>query len=301
MLTEEERKSLLDKLDAVKKEADNLRTLLNQINDQKEDWFRKKEDAGKKIRELIAKVKDAKTKRNELTNTVKVDKDKRQKLHDVIVTKVEEIKKLNSEKDATIKKGKPLASVHALTEQIEKLQRKIETEVMSFDKEKELMKKIKELKKQKLESAALNGTFDDSRKLSKEIDKMKKEANIVHKTIQDNAKNSQTQHETILETSKQIDVLKVEEEEAYKKFFEFKQQFTDANNKLKEKLIDLNELYQKLGKEKEEKKEERKQQRRKTLRQKEHEVNEKIRKGEKLTTDDLLVLQGADMENNNNN
>jgi len=188
MLTEEERKSLLDKLDAVKKEADNLRTLLNQINDQKEDWFRKKEDAGKKIRELIAKVKDAKTKRNELTNTVKVDKDKRQKLHDVIVTKVEEIKKLNSEKDATIKKGKPLASVHALTEQIEKLQRKIETEVMSFDKEKELMKKIKELKKQKLESAALNGTFDDSRKLSKEIDKMKKEANIVHKTIQDNAR-----------------------------------------------------------------------------------------------------------------
>ena len=56
-------------------------------------------------------------------------------------------------------------------------------------------------------------------------------------------------------------------------------------------------MHQRIGQVAEERRDERKQSRRKTLRQKEMDVEEKIRRGEKLTTDDILVMQGAELEN----
>ncbi len=286
----------MNELDSLKKEISGLRSNLNSINDEKESWFRKKEEIGSKIRELIAVVKENKAKRNELTGNVRLNKEKRQELHDSIAKRIKEIKDSEPEKGAgeEQKKSREVPNIHFVERQLETLNRKIETEVMSFDKEQALMKKIKELKKQKAEAKKMLESVTGSRKASREIDQLKREANLIHTVIQTTAKESQEKHEKILEISKEIDKLKVEEDEAYRKFSELKQKFTEANNVLKSRLDSLNDVYKKLGQEKEQREEQVKQSRRKTLRQKEMEVNEKIRKGEKLTTEDLLVLQGAD-------
>ena len=289
----------MNELDSLKKEISELRSNLNNINDEKEALFNKKNEIGGRIRQLIAAVKENKDKRNELTNAVKLNKEKRQKIHDDISEKIKEVKKTEPEhKEETRKTIREIPNIHFLEKQLEGMNRKFETEVMSFDKEQVLMKKIKELKRQKNEAKEMLSAVIGNRKASKEIDQLKKEANLIHNVIQTTAKESQEKHEKILEVSKEIDKLKAEEDEAYKKFIELKQKFNDANNYLREKLNEMNDIYKKLGHEREEKEEKQTQSRRKTLKQKEMEVNEKIRKGEKLTTDDILVLQGAELENN---
>src|SRR3989344_2539930 len=297
MLTDQERKNLLDRADSLKREVNSLKSSLNEINTQKESWFSKKEEIGKRIRQLIGEVKEAKTRRNELTNSVKIEKAKRQKLNETIVAKIDEIRKIKQEKDAVSGKGKEKGlNPGQVRKQIADIDRIVETEVISFDKEQALMKKRKELKRQLGQMVAAGELSGSQHGLSLEIDSLKKEGNTVHGELQTKAEQSQQRHEEVLAKSKDIDALKVQEEEAYKSFFELKQKFGEVNNKLKEKLTELNEVHKQLGQEMEEHREEKRQQRRKTLRQKEMDVQEKIRRGEKLTTDDLLVMQGAELE-----
>ena len=81
------------------------------------------------------------------------------------------------------------------------------------------------------------------------------------------------------------------EEEAFRKFSEFMAKFHEVNNELKEKLKLMNNAKSQLDRIYSDKKERRKQEEESFLKSKEEAVNEKIRKRQKLTTEDLLVFQ----------
>ena len=74
---------------------------------------------------------------------------------------------------------------------------------MSFEKEKEIMKQIKTIKKKYNEVKVISTVFEQIQKLSKEIDTLKKQADETHKKVQSRAKESQEKHEHIIENSKQ--------------------------------------------------------------------------------------------------
>ena len=59
-------------------------------------------------------------------------------------------------------------------------------------------------------------------------------------------------------------------------------------------MSELGKLREELDKHKVEAADDRKERQNKTLHEKQREVEEKIRKGEKLTTEDLIILQGTD-------
>ena len=58
----EQKKELFDKLNKCKTEITELKSTLNQLNDQKEEWFEKKSSYGKDISKIIGKIKDIKNK-----------------------------------------------------------------------------------------------------------------------------------------------------------------------------------------------------------------------------------------------
>ena len=159
------------------------------------------------------------------------------------------------------------------------------------------MKMIKELKKKSSEADVVKGVSDEIRKLSREIDDKKKVAQRTHKDLQDKAKESQIMHETLIEASKEIDGVKKEEEEAFKKFIEFKQDFNDTNTKLKtclRELKEMNEISLKVGLAKEKTKKKKEAKTKAALKEKQKEVEEKLKKGAKLTTEDLIAMQSAE-------
>lgn len=284
-------RELVEELSKHKAEVSKLRNHLNELDREKEFWFKKKQEFSSKIKGSIQKIKDNRAKRDVLTLEVKNLKPKRDGINREIDLKFKELENLKKEKSSLTKSLNIKDPPSRIKQQIEKLEFKIETETVSFEKEKELMKKIKELRKGYDKASILE---ESNKKISEALDiirRMKKEANETHKSMQEKAKQSQILHEEILKISSEIDKLKIEEEEAFKKFFEFKSAFNGINSGLKERLGEMNDVKNSLDKISSDKREKRRQEIDSILKSKEEIVNEKIKKGQKLTTEDLLVFQ----------
>ena len=291
MLTEKEKKDLFRKLDEKRREISALRSSLNQIDEQKEQWFDKKNTYSKEISELIKQVKKNKEDRNSLTNQVKKDKEIRTESNNLARKKIEELGNLNKEKEEVSKKHNIKVNPYQIKEEIGRLETKIETEVISFEREKKIMDKIRELKKKYNEAKKISDVWAKTNALSKEIDGLKKNAREMHQKIQNRAVESQKKHEDVIKYSHEIDELKKKEEEAFTKFIEFKKKFNEINEQLKARLLEMNQINEIAYKHKLEVKKEKQEKEEELLKNKEELIEEKIKAGKKLTTEDLLIFQ----------
>lgn len=296
MASQQSQKGLLEELSKHRIEASKLKNSLNELDREKESWFKKREEFSKKIRESIQNIKSDKARRDALTQEVKGLKTKRDAANNEISEKLKEFGKLKTEKTALIKSLGIKESPSKTRQQIEKLEFMIQTEAMPFEKEQSLMKRIRELKNLYEHSKVVDEVDKKIREVSGAMAKMREEANEMHKLLQEKAKQSQALHEGILRISAEIDKMKIEEEGTFRTFSEFKKRFNEANAQLKEKLKAMNEVKSALDKISYDRKERRKQEVESFLKSKEEEVNQKIKRGEKLTTEDLLVFQKFDRE-----
>lgn len=289
-----QQRELVEELNNHKVEVSKLRNTLNEIGREKESWFRKKAEFSAKIRELIQKIKEIKAKRDFLTDEIKAVKPKRDAINKSIPEKLKDLERLRKEKSDLVRAAGINDSPSRIKQQIEKLEFKIETDTASFEREKGLMKQIKGLKKIYESSASILDISSKIRAISERAKAMRKEANELHKAIQEKARQSQVLHEEILTISAEIDKNRTGEEEAFRKFSELKKQFTESNNLLKDSMVRMSGVKSQLEKIYSDKKIRKMQEQESFLKSKEEAVNEKIRKRQKLTTEDLLVFQKID-------
>ena len=290
-MTSHSHKELVEELNKHRIDASKLRNALNELDKEKESWFRKKEEISSRIRAGIQKIKENKVKRDALTSEVKELKLKRDSFNKEIKPKSDELESLKKEQDEASKKLDVRESPSRLRQQMEKLEFKIETDTVSFEKEKELMKKIKTLKKDYDKLSILQESNKNVREALDAVRKLRRESNEIHKSIQEKAKESQVLHEEILKISAEIDKFKAEEEDAFRKFSGLRKQLHEASSHLNDKFKLMDEVKSKLDKIQLDKRDIRKREEESFLKSKEEEVNEKIRKKQKLTTEDLLVFQ----------
>ena len=286
------KKELFVELDKLKAEVNSLRKDLNKANSDKELWHSKKEDISVGIRKKISLILQNREKRDILTKKVKELKEKRANLNEEIRKKISYVVELKKQSADLMKKAK-IADPLKINESIVSIESKLETEDMPFEKEKELSKKLKSLKKSLAEASGIMEMLGKIKQLDSEIDSAKKESNNVHKEIQDLAASSQALHESIILESKNVEELKPKEEEAFAKFVGFKKTFNEKNSILKEKLESMGKLRAEINKFQLEEDEKRRLQEAMLIKSKEQELEEKIKSGRKLTTDDFLVFQGS--------
>jgi len=291
MIPKEEKEQLIQKSRELSREIISLQNELSNVSEQKETVFRQKEAVTKEILSLISEVKDFKQKRNELTKKVRESKKKRDESNSDVRKKIDEIKKVKLEKDKLIQKAGLDEDPGYMRKKIEILEMKQQTEPMSFAKEKELMKTVKAIKAKLDKVKSLGAVFEKSQSISHEIDELRGKTENIHKAVQQTAQESQNFHEQIIEKSKRIDELKVKEEELYKKFFQLKSKFNEANELLKQKLVHMGEISKKIGAEKKEIEHTKEDNTRKTISEKKRAVEQKLKTGGKITTEDLLVMQ----------
>jgi len=284
-------KELVEELRKQRVEVSKLRNTLNELDREKESWFKKKDDCSKRIRESIQRIKENKSKRDSLTSEVRELKPKRDSINKEIASKLKEFDGLKKEKTALAKSLGIKETPSRIKSQIEKLEFRIETDTVSFEREKELMKKIKELRKDYDKASIIEESNKKIRDASDSASRMRREANDIHKFIQEKAKQSQALHDEILKISAEIDRMKADENDAFKKFSEYKKQFTEINSQLKEKLRGMNNVKWQLDRIDFDRRERKRQHEESILKLKEEIINEKIKKGQKLTTEDLLVFQ----------
>jgi len=284
------KRELFAELDKLKSDVNSLRNDLNKADSDKELWYSRKEQSSNGIREKISAIKQNREKRDSLTKKVRELKEKRAKLNDDLRKRISELVELKKQSIDVMKKSKITYPIRIKTA-IDSVESKLETEVMSFEKEKELSRKLRLLKKSLADASGLMEMLDKIKKLNMEVSNAKREGNAAYKETQDLAKESQALHETIILESKNVDDLKLKEEEAFSKFVEFKNIFNEKNRSLKEKLESMGKIRTEINKFQLEEDEKRRLQEAMLIKNKEQELEEKIKSGRKLTTEDFLVFQ----------
>ena len=227
-----------------------------------------------------------------LTAVVKKTKQEKQKIVDSIKENISKITALKKEKSEITQKHDLKGNPERLRKEIDALETKMETEVQSFDNEQKMMKKIKILLNKFVEFEVVKEVIGKINDVSKIIDELKSKEKELKKTIRKNARESQKEHEKMLELSKKVDELKITEKENYAKFMEEKKTYTETNKKLKDLMKGYGNLRQEAEVVSTKKKIEKEEKIKTSIAEKKSKVDEKIKKGEKLTTEDLLAFQG---------
>jgi uncharacterized coiled-coil DUF342 family protein len=289
-----DKKQILKKLKGLKKEIKDLKESLNQINEQKETWFKKKEDLKKQISKLIKKIKEIKKKKDGSAELIQNLKKQRDEFNKEVKKLISEIKSINEKKGKILKEKKIKFNPEELNEQIEKLETKVETEALSFENEKKLMRRIKQLKKSLSESSGVENIFKLSKEISGKIDMSKEKAQEFHSKLQEEFKKSKVSYEDFMEISKQISKLKIEQEKAFKKFIDFKNKFLEVNEELKNKLVKAGKIQEKINAIDSNLKRKREKEKKQIFEKKTKEIEEKLKNKKKLTTEDLLIYRGSE-------
>jgi uncharacterized coiled-coil DUF342 family protein len=290
MLSESEINKLISDMNSVKSEVRELRNKLNGLDRKKEDFFREKRKISSDIFSRIKNAQDYKSKRNSLTDVVKNTKLSKDEIEQRVKVLEDEIHQLKEEKHKMMTKI-GVENPMMLKRSIKGLEFKIETEGLTFEKEKELMKILSKMKKQ---YESVKGVDHIERQLDvkfRELRDLRQQLDMTKKIVQHSAKESQKHHMELIESSKEIDDLKGKEAEFEEKIGVIKGEMHELSEQVNVKLIKMDELRVTLKENNVQLKEDVDRTNNEILKQKDEEVQNKLRNKKKLTTEDLLILQ----------
>ena len=292
----ESKDKLVERYKALETEIASLKTKLNDVNTRKEEWFAKKEELKKQLQESIKDVKDIKIKKDTISVDIQKLKQERNAYNKTVGELISKVKLLNKEREEIYKKSSLRINPGKIKDTMELLEKKIETEIISFSKEQKLMKQIKKLKDQYNEMTEIAKVIDHLRQLSSEIEITKSKAQDLHGKIQENAKKDEIGYNDFIEKSRAINVIRQEQEDAFRKFVKLKRLYVEINNTLRIKHEEENKLKNRLDRlSKPTDAVNTKDKEIAMLKEKLKYVEEKLKNGEKLTTEDILVFQkGSD-------
>ncbi|HLC86829.1 MAG TPA: hypothetical protein VJH65_00945 [Candidatus Nanoarchaeia archaeon] len=256
-----------------------LRVKLNSINKEKEVWFKKKEDLKLDINKLVSQIKEFKSKRDKANISVSELKKQRDTYNSQVKSLISQLKTLNKEKYSVLKKYNIKVDPAKIIEKINSLERQVETEV-NFKKEQKLMEEIKKLKRAYDQVAEVNEVVKKTTKIENEFKEAKRKADDIHNKIRLLTKDDD--YINFIDMSKKINDLKKEQEEAFNKFISYKNEYLKVQNQIDD-LMPKKPVYI-----------EKKQDRsiKDIFKEKYRAIEEKLRQKKKLTTEDIITLQG---------
>src|SRR3989344_9264715 len=291
-----------------KREVAQLRSTLHDLYVQKEASFQKLKAFREQIRSKIDQMNSLKKERDLLTQEVKGIKEERNKLNQEVREKSDALKQFgtnnplpapssdrknyknyknyNNYNDNNKSQQMPPGKIKML---IRKMEEHLETEVMSFDKEKQLTKKVKELKAEYKKIEALDQQWKERKTPASGFIQKKKKAQHSHHSLQEKADASQQKHQEVNKVYEDLKAIRDQIKPLETEHLRLKEEY----HAVKRQLDDAQQDIQKLSKVFEDKEKKIKQS---FAQERTAEVKEKIKKRQKLNTEDILAFQAMDDE-----
>ena len=279
---------LIKEKDELQNNANDLKDKRNNLHDKSKKLADERDSLNSTIRNLRNKISEHKKNRDELNERVRHTKYRRNKLNKSYSEIKKKIEELERERSSAFG-----ANLNVLRKQIRTLETEQMTTAMSPQKEKKLIENISILHA-KIKEAEDKLNKDPKLKKALEEEKIiKQKAEKQHDTVEKLASRAQEEHENMMNLIKQLDnlvkkvnviqetivITKIEADKVHKEFIEC----VDKIHDLERKITTSHEKKRKTKKEEEA-----------TAAHKEaDEIFEKFKRGEKLSTEDLMALQKA--------
>jgi len=279
---------LRQKKDEFQKKANELKEKRNQLHLKSKKLADERDELNSSIREMRNKITEHKKKRDELNERVKHAKDQRNKLnksYSEIKKKIEGLEKARSSAAGV--------NLNELKRQLRNLETEQMTQPMSPQKEKKLIEVISELHAKIKGQEELLDKDPELKKAIEEEKNIKQKAEKQHDLVEKLAERAQEEHEGMINLIKQLDNLVRRINEIQEAIVMTKidadnvhREFIDHVDKIHDLERDISATH--------EKQRSRKRVAEVTAAQKEaYDIFERFKRGEKLSTEDLMALQKA--------
>lgn len=293
MLEQTEINKLLDEFESFKKKIKDKKQELNKLNSQKESWFKKKREVSTEIFSKINELRSSKSKVSNLDKEVTGLKSEKNLVIEKISQLISDVKKLKQQYNGACVKHGITKPPSFIKKKVQKLEYALETSAIGFEQEKKLNKEIKKLKKLYAKVDDVNKFWVDISKKEKQISQLKNKKSGTLNKIKSDSSQKYNLNEDFIANSQEIMDMRKTEAEYFDNFTELKDQFKQKNDELKDLLKEKGQLEKTLQQNNVEMKDFAKKTEAAIIKEKSAEVKEKIKKKEKLTTEDLLVFQRA--------
>ena len=281
---------LLEELDQKRQfnnnEAEKRRRLRDELNEKTKEWVQKRDELNAKVRSLVEEAAKRRETRDSLNVQVRQAKEQR----DIWNRKVNELNEVasNLKKKNLPREGPPIKK---LKDELNKLEFRQMTSVLTKEKELELVEQLSALQKQIEEREKSLLQNEEVRTAIKELRDAKDKAESFHKGVGDLAEKAQTEHDEMIKLYEQADALRKEADEAQEKFIETKLKADEEHKKHIEHIRQVHDYDKILTGLKQKARKARKKREDSAAMKEAEDIFEKFKKGEKLSTEDLMALQ----------
>lgn len=284
----EDLKGLDRKVESADKAADRHRAKRDELNAKTREWVSIRDNLNAKVREYVDEASKHRDVRDEYNTKVQESKELRDECNKEVSKLSEQLQELRKDLPPQ-EKGRP--SIFQLKREFKNLERRYETSALKKKEEEEIIKKLRELSEQISEYEAEDLHDGDYKDKVSELRAAKAKAEEYHKDVSKYADLAQVEHDSMIELYSKADAIRKEADEAQAKFIECKKaadeehrlhiaalqskyKAEDAANVVKNRQRDAKKRQEMIDSKKEA-----------SL------IFERFKKGDKLSTDDLLTLQ----------
>lgn len=281
---------LIEKRERHNAEAEKHKHLRDKLNEQTKEWVQKRDMLNGQARELIEKANAHKARRNELNQEVRDTKVHRDEWNKKVNEVAEQLAKKKRDKEP--RKG---PSIRQLKKKLKALELQQMTSVMKPDKERELIDQIGQLSNEIKELEKELEGDEEIKELLAQAAEAREKAEYYHARVEELADESQAEHDAMMAVYDKSDAIRKEADKAQENFIKCKVQADEehqAHIELIRQVHDYDKMLSGL------------RQRdsmapyvpaapgtRRSEKDEAKDVYERFKKGEKLSTEDLMLLQ----------
>lgn len=276
------------KKDEFQKKANELKEKRNQLHLKSKKLADERDELNSSIREMRNKIADHKIKRDELNERVKHTKEQRNKLN----KSYSEVKKRIGELERA-RFSVAGANLNELRKQLRGLENEQMTQPMSAQKEKKLIEIISDLHAKIREQEEILNKDPRLKKAVEEEKIIKQKAEKQHDLVEKLANRAQEEHEGMIGLIRQLDNLVRKVNEIQETIVMTKIEADSVHREFIDYVDKIHDLERKISVAQEEKYKKKRVMEVTTAQKEANEIFERFKRGEKLSTEDLMALQKA--------
>ncbi len=279
---------LTKKKDEFQTKANELKEQRNKLHDKSKKLSKDRDALNSSIRELRNKISEHKKKRDELNERVKNAKEQRNKLNKGYNDVKKKIMELEKERSSSAG-----GNLKALRKQLRTLETEQMTQPMSPKKEKKLIEVIRGLHSQIKEQEYKLNKDPKLKKALEEEKAIKQKAEKQHDSVEKLATRAQEEHENMMKIVQQLDNLIKKVNAVHEKIVMTKIEADKVHKEFIECVDKIHDFERDISSSREKKRKAKKEEEATTAHKEADEIFEKFKRGEKLSTEDLMALQKA--------
>ena len=272
---------LADTMEGVRKQKDEKEAEIAKVAEEREEYNKIAKEQRKIRDELNASLKENLNKaieyrneRNEINKAVEAAKKARNDANN----KIKNLEWSSGKRDKI-----------KIENEIKKIDKIIETRVLDIKKENQLVKNANDLRKQLME-------IHEDESVKTEAQELKKVSEEEHEKVIELSEKAQAAHEEMLKYFRKTDDIRTAADEAHKKFIEARKNASAKHEEFKAILSDIHVINKKLGSNKPKRRKSDNKgssgaNKNREEKERAEEIFEKFKKGGKVSTEEILLLQ----------